>query len=126
MASGPITSWRTDGETEADFIFWAPKSLQMVIAAIKLKDACLLLGTKVAANRDNLFKSRDITLVCLVKAMVFPVVMYGYNKQSHLPLHQKEYIEINLRKEEKDLYSENYKILIKEIEDDTNRHRLAR
>ena len=48
------------------------------------------------------------------------------NKQSHLPLHQKEYIEINLPKEEKDLYSENYKILIKEIEDDTNRHTLAR
>ena len=66
------------GKQRQTLFFWAPKSLQMVIAAMKLKDACLLLGTKVATNRDNLFKSRDITLVCLVKAMVFPVVMYGY------------------------------------------------
>ena len=52
----------------------------MVIAAMKLKDACLLLGRKVMTNLDSLLKSRDITLptkVCLVKAMVFPVVMYG-------------------------------------------------
>ena len=42
MASGPITSWQIDGETVADFIFWPPKSLQMVIAATKLKDACFL------------------------------------------------------------------------------------
>ena len=58
----------------------APKSLQMVIAAMKLKDACLLLGRKVMTNLDSIFKSRDITLltkVRLVKAMVFPVVMYG-------------------------------------------------
>ena len=58
--------------------FWAPKSLQMVIAAMKLKDA--LLGRKVMTNLDSIFKSRDITLptkVHLVKAMVFPVVMYG-------------------------------------------------
>ena len=57
--------------------FWAPKSLQMVIAAMKLKDACSL---KVTTNLDSLLKSRDITLStkeCLVKAMVFPVVMYG-------------------------------------------------
>ena len=60
--------------------FGAPKSLQMVIAAMKLKDACLLLGRKVVTNLDSIFKSRDITLatkVHLVKAMVFPVVMYG-------------------------------------------------
>ena len=83
MASGPITSWQIDGETVetvADFIFWgAPKSLQMVTAAMKLKDA-LLLGRKVMPNLDSIFKSRDITLptkVHLVKAMVFPVVMYG-------------------------------------------------
>ena len=82
MASGPITSWETDGETVetvSDFIFWASKSLQMVTAAMKLKDA-LLLGRKVMTNLDTIFKSRDITLptkVCLVKAMVFPVVMYG-------------------------------------------------
>ena len=58
----------------------APKSLQMVIAAMKLKDACLLLGRKVMTNLDSIFKSRDITLptkVRLVKAMVFPMVMYG-------------------------------------------------
>ena len=58
--------------------FWAPKSLQMVTAAMKLKD--LLLGRKVMTNLDSIFKSRDITLLTkirLVKAMVFPVVMYG-------------------------------------------------
>src|SRR5574340_1254967 len=60
--------------------FWAPKSLQMVTAAMKLKDAYSLEG-KVMTNLDSIFKSRDITLptkVHLVKAMVFPVVMYGY------------------------------------------------
>ena len=61
-------------------LFWAsPKSLQMVIAAMKLKDAYSLEG-KVMTNLDSIFKSRDITLptkVCLVKAMVFPVVVYG-------------------------------------------------
>ena len=83
MASGPITSWEIDGEiveTVSDFIFWAPKSLQMVTAAIKLKKR-LLLGRKVMTNLDSIFKSRDITLptkVRLVKAMVFPVVMYGW------------------------------------------------
>ena len=62
-------------------LFWgAPKSLQMMIAAMKLKDAYSLEG-KVMSNLDSILKSRDITLptkVCLVKAMVFPVVMYGY------------------------------------------------
>ena len=84
MASGPITSWEIDGETVetvADFIFsWAPKSLQMVIVAMKLKDA-LPLGRKVMTNLDSILKSRDITLstkICLVKAMAFPVVMCGY------------------------------------------------
>ena len=81
MASGPITSWQIDGETVvtvADFIFWAPKSLQMVIAAMKLR--YLLPGRKIMTNLDNILKSRDITLstrVHLVKAMVFPGVMYG-------------------------------------------------
>ena len=80
MASGPVTSWQIDGETVADF-FWgggSPKSLQMVIAAMKLR--CLLHGRKVMTNLDSILKNRDITLstkVCLVKAMVFPVVMYG-------------------------------------------------
>ena len=65
-------------ETVSDFIFWAPKSLQMVTAAMKLRH--LLLGTKAMTNLESIFKSRDITLptkVRLGKAMVFPVVMYG-------------------------------------------------
>ena len=63
----------------SDFIFWAPESLQIVIAAMKLRR--LLLGRKVMTNLDSIFKSRDISLptkVHLVKAIVFPVVMYGY------------------------------------------------
>ena len=59
--------------------FWAPKSLQMVTAAMKLKDGCSL-GKKAMTNLEIILKSRDITLltnVCIVKAMVFPVVMYG-------------------------------------------------
>ena len=78
MASGPITSWETDGETVSDFILGAPKSLQMVIAAMKLKDTYSL--EEVMTNLESIFKSRDITLptrVRLVKVMVFPVVMYG-------------------------------------------------
>ena len=81
MASDPITSWEIDGETVEtvlDFIFWAPKSLQMVTAAMKLKDAYSL--EEKLTNLDSILKSRDITLptkVCLVKAMVFPLVMYG-------------------------------------------------
>ena len=78
MASGPITSWQIYGETVADFILGAPKSLQMVIAAMKLRH--LLFGRKVMTNLDSMLKSRDTNLstkVCLVKAMVFPVVMFG-------------------------------------------------
>ena len=60
IASGPITSWQTDGETVADFTFWAPKSLQLVTAAVKLRH--LLLGRKVMANLDSILKSRDTTL----------------------------------------------------------------
>ena len=79
VSSGPITSQQqVDGETVADFIFWAPKSLQMVTTAMKLR--YLLLGRKVMNKQDSLIKSTDITLptkVCLVKAVVFPVVMYG-------------------------------------------------
>ena len=83
MASGPISSWEIDRqtvETVADFVLGAPKSLQMVTAAMKLKDACLLLGRKVMTNLDSILESRDITWptkVYLVKAMVFPVIMYG-------------------------------------------------
>ena len=83
MASGPITSWQIDGETMetvTDFFFFlAPKSLQMVIAAMKLKDACSL-EEKLMTNLDSILKRKDTTLptnVHLVKAMVFPVVMYG-------------------------------------------------
>ena len=82
MASGPITSWQIDGKQwkQWQILFWgAPKSLQMVTAAMKLKRR-LLLGRKVMTNLDSILKSRDITLptkVHLVKAMVFPVVMYG-------------------------------------------------
>ena len=78
MASGPITSWQIDGETMSDFIWGAPKSLQMVIAAMKLRH--LLLGRKVMTNLESILKSRDINWskkVHLVKAMVFLVVMYG-------------------------------------------------
>ena len=81
MASGLITSWEIDGETVgtvADFIFLNSKSLQMVTAAMKLKDACSL--EEVMTNLDSILKSRNITVptkVSLVKAMVFPVVMYG-------------------------------------------------
>ena len=77
MASGPITSWETDVETVSDFIFGGSKITADDDYEIK---RCLLLGRKVMTNLDSIFKSRDITLptkVHLVKAMVFPVVMYG-------------------------------------------------
>ena len=80
MASGPITSWQIDGETVKQWLtlFWgAPKSLQMVTAAMKLR--CLFLGRKTMTNLDSILKSTNITLptkVNLVKAMVFPAVMY--------------------------------------------------
>ena len=82
MASSPITSWQIDGETVetvSDYFGGLQKSLQMVIATMKLKGR-LLVGRKVMTNLDSIFKSSDITLptkVHLVKAMVFPVVMYG-------------------------------------------------
>ena len=82
MASGPITSWQIDGETVetlADFIFWGSKITADGDCSHKIKRR-LLLGRKVMTNLDSIFESRDITLptkVHLVKAMVFPVVMYG-------------------------------------------------
>ena len=82
MASGPITSWQIDGETVetvADFIFLGSKITADGDCSHKIK-GCLLLGRKVMTNLDSILKSRDITFsakVCLVKAMVFPVVMYG-------------------------------------------------
>ena len=83
MASGSITSWEIDGETVetvADFIFLGSKITADGDCSHEIKRH-LLLGRKVVANLDSILKSRDITFstkVCLVKAMVFPVVMYGY------------------------------------------------
>ena len=82
MASGPISSWEIDGETVetvSDFIFWGSKITADVDISHEIKRH-LLLGRKVLTNLDSILKSRDITLptkVHLVKAMVFPVVMYG-------------------------------------------------
>ena len=82
MASGPITSWEIDGETVetvSDFIFGGSKITADGECSHEIK-RLLLLGRQVMTNLDSIFKSRDITLppkVCLVKAMVFPVVMYG-------------------------------------------------
>ena len=78
-ASGPITSWQIDGETVSDFIFWDSKITADGDCSHEIK-RCLLLGRKVMTNLDSILKSRDMTLstkICLVKAMVFPVVMYG-------------------------------------------------
>ena len=82
MASGPITSWQKDGETVetvSDFIFWGSEITADGDCSHEIKRH-LLLGRKVTTNLDSILKSRDITLstkVCLVKATVFPVVMYG-------------------------------------------------
>ena len=79
MASGPITSWQIDGETVADFILGASKITAYGDCSHEIKRR-LLLGRKVMTNLDSILKSRDITLptqVCIVKAMVFPVLMYG-------------------------------------------------
>ena len=80
MASSPITSWQIDGELVSDFIFLGSKITADGHCSHEIK-RCLLLGRKVMTNLDSIIKSRDITLptkVRLVKAMVFPVVMYGY------------------------------------------------
>ena len=82
MASFPITSWERDGETVetvSDFIFWGSKITADGDYSHEIKRR-LLLGRKVMTNLDSILESRDVTLptkVCLVKAMVFPVVMYG-------------------------------------------------
>ena len=82
MASGPITSWEIGGETVetvSDFIFWGSQITADGDCSHEIKRR-LLLGGKVMTSLDSIFKSRDITLltkVCLVKAMVFPLVMYG-------------------------------------------------
>ena len=82
MASGPIISWQIDGETVetvSDFNFWGSQITPDGDCSHEIK-RYLLLGRKVMINLDNILKSRDITLptkICLVKAMVFPVVIYG-------------------------------------------------
>ena len=87
MASGPITSWEIDGETVetvTDFIFWGSKVAADGDCNHEIRK-CLLLGRKAMTNLDNILKSRDITLptkVSLVKGMVFPMVMYGYQSWS--------------------------------------------
>ena len=86
MASGPITSWETDGETAetvSDFIFEGSKITADGDCSHEIKRR-LLPGRKVMTNLDSILKSRDTTLptkACLVKAMVLPVVMYGYEKE---------------------------------------------
>ena len=79
MASGPTTSWEVDVETVSDFIFLGSKITTDGDCSHEIKRR-LLLGRKIMTNLDSIFKSRDTTLptkVCLVKAMVFPVVVYG-------------------------------------------------
>ena len=82
MASGPISSWEIEGETVetvSDFIFWGSQITADGDCSHEIK-RCLLLGRKVMVNLDSILQNRDITLptkVCLVKAMVFPVIMYG-------------------------------------------------
>ena len=79
MASGPITSWEIDGETVSDFILGGSKITADGDCSHEIKRR-LLLGRKVMTNLDSILKSRDITLptnICLVKAMLFPGVMYG-------------------------------------------------
>ena len=79
MSSGPITSWQIDEEAVSDFIFWGSKITADGDCSHEIR-RLFLLGRKVMTNLDSIFKSRDITLptkVRLIKAMVFPVVMYG-------------------------------------------------
>ena len=100
MASGPITSWEIDGktmETVSEFIFLGSKITADGDCSHEIKRG-LLLGTKVMANIDSIFKSRDITLPTkfhLVKAMVFPVVMYGCESWTIKMLSSKELMLLN-------------------------------
>ena len=100
MASGPITSWEIDGETVetvSDFIFLGSKVIADGDCSHEIKRR-LLLGRKVMTNLDSIFKSTDITLptkVHLVKAMVFPVVMYGCESWTVKRLSAKELMLLN-------------------------------
>ena len=100
MASGPITSWEIDGETMeivSDFILGGSKITADGDCSHEIKRH-LLLGRKVMTNRDSILKSRDITLatkVCLVKAMVFPVAMYGYKSWTVKKAEQQRMMFLN-------------------------------
>ena len=100
MASSPITSWQIDGktvETVSDFIFLGPKITADGDCSHEMKRR-LLLERKVMTNLDSIFKSRDITLptkVCLVKGMVFPVVMYGCESWTMKKLSTAELMLLN-------------------------------
>ena len=100
MAFGPITSWQIDGETVktvTDFIFLGSKITADGDCSHEIK-RCLILGRKVMTNLDSIFKSRDITLptkVHLVKAMVFPVVMYGYESWTMKKAEHEELMLLN-------------------------------
>ena len=97
MESGPITSWQTDGETVANFVFLGSKITADGDCSHEIK-RCLLLGRKVMTNPDSISKSRDITLptkIHLVKAMVFPVVMYGCESWTIKKLSAEELMLLN-------------------------------
>ena len=97
MASGPIISWEIDRETVSDFIFWGSKITADGDCSHEIK-RCLLLGRKVITNLDSILKSRDITLptkVHLVKAMVFPVVIYGFESWIQINLSTEELMLLN-------------------------------
>ena len=110
MASGPITSWQIDGqtvETVANFIFWGSKITTDGDCSHEIKRR-LLLGRKVLTNLDSILKCRDITLpmkVHLVKAMVFPVVVYGCESWTIKKAEKKE------RKKERKLSNEELMLL---------------
>ena len=97
MASRPMTSWEIDGETVADFIFGGSKITADGDCSHEIK-RCLLLGRKVMTNLDSILKSRDITLptkVRLVKDMVFPAVMYGWESWAVRKLSVEELMLLN-------------------------------
>ena len=97
MASCPSTSWQIDGETVADFILGGSKITADGDCSYEIK-RCLLLGRKVMTNLDSIFKSRDINLqtkVRLVKATVFPVVMYGCESWTEKKASAKELMLLN-------------------------------
>ena len=97
MASGPITSWQMDGETVTDFIFLGSNITADGDYSDEIK-RCLLLGRKVMTNLDSISRSRDMTLptkVHLVKAMVFPVVMYGCESWTVKKAERKDLMLLN-------------------------------